>query len=181
MEHPVRRIVTAERDDGTGVYSRIEPVEPVESHLKWYGIWGWEDSPRLPVPDGVQRVPSEAFPPVGFPHAVNVTVASFRPDSDPASTRRRDDEFAAQLRGGRMRERDLDTGFHRTDTIDVVFVISGEITLTQGDGSSVVLRQGDCLVQNGADHTWSNHTEEPALLGFVIFAADRAPRSRGEA
>ena len=56
---------------------------------------------------------------------------------------------------------------HRTDTIDYVTVISGEITLGLDEGD-VVLRAGDCLVQRGIMHSWHNRGSEPCVLSVAM-------------
>jgi len=35
-----------------------------------------------------------------------------------------------------------------------------------------LLKQGDVLVQRGTNHAWSNRTDEPAVLAFVLIDAD---------
>ena len=63
---------------------------------------------------------------------------------------------------------------HRTDTIDYVICLSGEITLDLDD-SSVVLKAGEIAIQLGANHGWRNHTEELAVVAFVL--VDGKPKS----
>jgi hypothetical protein len=43
------------------------------------------------------------------------------------------------------------------------------------DESEVLLRAGDVLVQRGTSHAWSNRTEKPCVIAFVLIAAERAP------
>jgi uncharacterized cupin superfamily protein len=40
-------------------------------------------------------------------------------------------------------------GMHTTDTVDFDVVMSGEVYLELDDGSEVLLKAGDCVVQNG--------------------------------
>ena len=47
-------------------------------------------------------------------------------------------------------------GFHRTDTIDMLYVASGQIVLSLDDGAEVTLSAGDTVVQNGTRHAWRN-------------------------
>lgn len=169
----VRRIVTAENESEQSYFAIDEVVEPAESHIKHYAVWGWNELPTLPPREGAQFKPTDPFPPLDAPHGVRVSVAEFRPDSDPLNVRNPEDEVGRKLTGGRMRERDLESGMHRTDSIDIVFVLEGEIVLEQDGGTEVTLKRGDCLVQNGARHNWSNRTDSPALVAFVIVAADR--------
>jgi len=65
-------------------------------------------------------------------------------------------------------------GMHRTNTIDYCVILSGEIWAVLDD-SEVLLRAGDVLVQRGTNHAWSNRTEEPCLIAFVLIAAEPAP------
>lgn len=63
-------------------------------------------------------------------------------------------------------------GMHKTDTVDYCVVLSGEIWAVL-DESEVLLRAGDCLVQRGTNHAWSNRSDEPCLIAFVLMAAKR--------
>ena len=56
---------------------------------------------------------------------------------------------------------------HRTDTIDYVICIAGEITMDLDD-STVVLRPGDVVVQLGTNHGWRNETDSLAIVAFVL-------------
>ncbi|CAB3776764.1 cupin domain-containing protein [Paraburkholderia caffeinilytica] len=58
---------------------------------------------------------------------------------------------------------------HRTETIDYVVVLSGELTLLLDD-SEVLLRSGDVLVQCGTNHTWENRSSAPATVMFVLMS-----------
>ena len=59
---------------------------------------------------------------------------------------------------------------HRTETIDYVIVISGEIDMDMDD-STVHLRAGDVMVQRGTNHAWVNRGTAPARLAFVLVDA----------
>ncbi len=61
-------------------------------------------------------------------------------------------------------------GFHKTDTIDYVMVLSGEIWAMMDEGETL-LRAGDTLVQRGTNHAWSNRSDESAFLAFVLIDA----------
>jgi mannose-6-phosphate isomerase-like protein (cupin superfamily) len=58
-------------------------------------------------------------------------------------------------------------GYHRTNTLDYVYVLDGEITLELEDGS-VELKAGDCVVQRGTNHAWRNRRNEPVRLLTVM-------------
>lgn len=61
-------------------------------------------------------------------------------------------------------------GMHRTDSVDYCVVLSGEIWAVLDEGE-VLLRAGDCLVQRGTHHAWSNRSELPCTIAFVLVAA----------
>src|SRR5882757_7091404 len=55
---------------------------------------------------------------------------------------------------------------HRTETIDYVIVISGEIDMDMDD-STVKLKAGDIMVQRGTNHAWANRSSKHARVAFV--------------
>jgi quercetin dioxygenase-like cupin family protein len=59
---------------------------------------------------------------------------------------------------------------HRTDSIDYIVVMSGEIDM-ELDDTVVHLRAGDVMVQRGTIHNWVNHGPEPCVLAVVLVAA----------
>ncbi len=63
---------------------------------------------------------------------------------------------------------------HKTCTVDYCIVLSGEIWAVLDEGE-VLLRAGDCLVQRGTHHAWSNRTDEPCTIAFVLVAAKPLP------
>jgi hypothetical protein len=62
-------------------------------------------------------------------------------------------------------------GYHKTNSIDYAIVLAGEIWALMDEGE-VLLKAGDVLIQRGTNHAWSNRTEEPAYLAFVLIDAD---------
>jgi len=59
---------------------------------------------------------------------------------------------------------------HRTDSIDYITVISGEIDM-ELDDSTVHLQAGDVMVQRGTIHNWVNRGSLPCVLTVVLIAA----------
>jgi len=59
---------------------------------------------------------------------------------------------------------------HRTDSIDYIVVISGEIDM-ELDDSLVHLRAGDVMVQRGTIHNWVNRGTAPCVLAVVLIDA----------
>jgi quercetin dioxygenase-like cupin family protein len=65
---------------------------------------------------------------------------------------------------------------HRTDTVDYVMVMEGEVEMRMDD-SRVLLKAGDVLVQQGTNHAWTNPTDKHARLAIVL--VDAQPLGEG--
>ena len=57
------------------------------------------------------------------------------------------------------------TVMHRTQTLDYVVMIEGELVLLLDD-SEVTLKQGDVVVQRGTNHAWENRSDKIARAAF---------------
>jgi naringenin degradation protein FdeH len=72
---------------------------------------------------------------------------------------------------------------HRTETIDYIAVLEGEIDMDMDD-STVKLTAGDVMVQRGTNHAWVNRGKAPARLAIVLLDAKPLgigrPRLRGK-
>jgi quercetin dioxygenase-like cupin family protein len=60
---------------------------------------------------------------------------------------------------------------HRTETIDYVIVLEGEIDMDM-DQSTVKLKAGDVMVQRGTNHAWANRGSKRARVAFVLIDAE---------
>ncbi len=60
---------------------------------------------------------------------------------------------------------------HRTETIDYVIVLSGEIDM-ETDDSTIKLKAGDVLVQRGTNHAWINRGTEAVRVAFILIDAE---------
>jgi mannose-6-phosphate isomerase-like protein (cupin superfamily) len=59
------------------------------------------------------------------------------------------------------------SGFHRTDTLDYVMILDGEVTL-ELDRGAVTLGPGDCVVQRATRHAWRNRSGRPVKMAVVM-------------
>jgi len=85
---------------------------------------------------------------------------------DPASAREvfkaMGNEGAATFgRGGRH------PMMHRTETIDYAVVLEGRVTLVLDD-QDVELEAGDVVIQCGTNHAWSNRSDKPCRMLYVL-------------
>jgi quercetin dioxygenase-like cupin family protein len=73
--------------------------------------------------------------------------------------------------GTRFMIMDLQAGadgkMHRTDTLDYVICLEGEIEMRLDEGT-VTLKPGDALVQQATNHAWANRTDRHARLAIVL-------------
>lgn len=60
---------------------------------------------------------------------------------------------------------------HRTDTIDYIIILKGEIHAILDTGETL-LKTGDVLVQRGTVHSWSVRSDEVCVLAAVLIKAD---------
>ena len=66
------------------------------------------------------------------------------------------------------------SGFHRTDTLDYVMILDGEVTL-ELDRGSVKLGPGDCVVQRATRHAWRNQSGRPVKMAVVMIRLPARP------
>ncbi len=62
---------------------------------------------------------------------------------------------------------------HWRDTVDVMFVMHGEVVHILDSGEEIALRAGDTLIQNGTNHCWHNRGEETTWIGVVTLPGVR--------
>ncbi|MGE0745047.1 MAG: hypothetical protein AB7K86_07370 [Rhodospirillales bacterium] len=109
-----------------------------------------------------------------------VTRVVWRADETPADVWTRQDFGAAEAdvqpppRGNWFRVIDYVAAtpgrMHRTDSVDYVVCMAGEIEMLLDD-SSVVLRAGDVMVQQGTNHSWVNKGPGNCRIAFVLIDA----------
>jgi quercetin dioxygenase-like cupin family protein len=59
---------------------------------------------------------------------------------------------------------------HKTETIDYVIVLDGEVDMLLDD-SEVHMKAGDVMVQKGTWHGWTNRSDRPCRIAFVLIDA----------
>jgi len=60
---------------------------------------------------------------------------------------------------------------HKTNTLDVIILVKGEVDLVLDDGEPAPLKPGDVVIQRATNHAWVNHGPETALLVAVLMNA----------
>ena len=176
MSRPIRRVVTGHNPQGKSIFVADGPSPHVSSRgtgsVTVTELWETRGSPadnrgnadaidhpfRLMPPKNGSVLRIIAYPPdkVRLPALAHDTA---RPDDGSG-------RMAASDRGNPRHP-----GFHKTNSVDYAIVLSGEIYALMDEGE-VLLKAGDVLIQRGTNHAWSNRTDEPAYLAFVLIDAD---------
>jgi hypothetical protein len=99
-------------------------------------------------------------------------VVDFPPDRNMAGQVDRSKAFAAMGAGHAMdRSAARHPGTHKTNTVDYALVLDGEIWALMDEGETL-LKAGDCLIQRGTNHAWSNRSEKACRVAFVLVSAE---------
>ncbi|KAH8103463.1 RmlC-like cupin domain-containing protein [Cristinia sonorae] len=61
--------------------------------------------------------------------------------------------------------------FHRTHSLDIGVVLKGSLTLELENHETVILKEGDTIVQRGTWHEWRNQSDGWTRIMFVLLAA----------
>jgi len=175
----VRRVVTGQNAAGKAVFVSDERLDATTLSLlpgaEFHSVWGSDAIVPLPT-DGSPPPMHGWFPPVGgFRFAfftLGPDTVTLPADLDMGAALA---ELAAKLPGMADVMEPGHPGMHTTDTVDVDLVISGEVWLELDDGAQVLLKAGDCVVQNGTRHAWRNKSGAPCTLAVVLVGAQRTP------
>ncbi|MFY1599685.1 cupin domain-containing protein [Micromonospora sp. WMMD737] len=173
--HKVRRIVTGHMPDGETTVIFDNTATEVLEVAGWPGagvteLWSTDECPadldqthdrvrpmrHDPTPQGslfrVVEIPPETGLAVDTDAAFEAMGTAHRPDA------------AAKSRHASM---------HRTDSVDYIVVIFGQMTMLMTDGTEVLLTPGDCVVQQGTTHAWVNRGSEPCVIAAVLIDGRR--------
>ena len=175
MIEPIRRVVTGHDARGRSVIVSDGPSPhvltiPGRTDFGLTNLWITDGAPA----SNTGNADAAARPVVLEPprNGTIFRIVEFPPDRAPGGF----DRGAAFKAMGAGHAMDPDAsrhpGMHKTDTVDYALVLSGEIWALMDDGETL-LRAGDTLVQRGTNHAWSNRSERPCLVAFILVSASR--------
>jgi hypothetical protein len=175
MSRQIRRVVTGHNASGKSIFIIDAATPHVFQRTKGNAIvhemWETAGTPadNRGNSDAIAR--GHRLPP---PQNGSVfRVIEYPPDSERLAAIER--EHALPDDSGRAAATDRNNprhaGFHKTATIDYAIVLSGEIHAMMDEGE-VLLKAGDVLIQRGTNHSWSNRTNEVAVVAFVLVDAE---------
>ena len=173
-------VVTGQNESGKSVIVRNTPVRPVSLALlpgyEFHRLWGSDSVPELPS-DGTPPPQPRYFPPKGgFRFAFFTIPPDTATKIDPVGIASALQEIHQKL-PGMMEVLKLGSSgkMHTTDTVDFDVIVSGEVYLELDDGVEVLLKAGDCVIQNGTRHAWHNRSAENCLISVALVGAERKP------
>ena len=164
----IRRVEKDHSDDGKAIVASNSEIDGFRLQLfpsmEFHALWGGDQAPTYPD-DGAPLPHHSWFPPLdGFGFlAVTLPPASDAPPeiadegAAVAEMETLAPDLLAVLEPGT-------TGMHTTDSIDFIYVISGEVIMTLDDGAEVHFAAGDTVVKSGTRHAWRNSGQEPCRL-----------------
>lgn len=145
---PIRRVVTGH--DGNNVAKVMMDAPATNAKYPGNGvvstmIWCTDGAPaEIPVGETFEDMGARILGTPPPPHGTRFAIIDFPPGAP-----------------SRM---------HRTETVDYVLVLAGEIDMDMDD-STVHLKAGDVMIQRGTNHAWVNRGSAPARVAFVLIDA----------
>jgi mannose-6-phosphate isomerase-like protein (cupin superfamily) len=175
----IRCVVTGRNEQGKSVFVRTALSAPVRLALlpgyEFHRLWGSDQVPELPS-DGTAPPHPRYFPPKnGF----RFGFFTIPPDSSAGVDQINMASALAEIQQklpGMVEVLEPDhPGMHTTDTVDFDVIVSGEVYLELDDGAEVLLKAGDCVIQNGTRHAWHNRSPRNCVIAVTLVGADRKP------
>ena len=150
----IRRVVTGHNAQGLSVIARDGSDLPwgESEHfpgMRWLDLWSETGLPVDNSEDVDRGVDCPIFP---EENGLIYRILQIDPEAEAIS------------------ELDPHPGMHKTQTMDLVYVLEGEIWLVL-EAEERLLKQGDIFIQRGTNHAWSNRSEKPcSILGVLVGA-----------
>ncbi len=174
MLRPVRRIVTGHNSDGGSIVVS-DDVSPHTKAERLTDLWRTFSAPASNADDADQAATAvELKPPA---QGTVFRYFQIKPETEyqEESADERQQEAARLFEAmGAGRERDAGArhpNMHKTDTVDYIILLSGEVTMLLDDGE-VAMKPLDVVIQRGTNHAWVNYGAEPAVLAAILVDAE---------
>jgi mannose-6-phosphate isomerase-like protein (cupin superfamily) len=176
MPRKIRRVVTGHNEKGKSMIVSDGPSPhvlalPGVADFALTNLWVTDGSPADNAGDADAAArPVVLEPPPG---GTIFRVVEFPPDNSLGERFDRKAAFATMRAGDAMDpDASRHPGMHKTATVDYAIVLSGEIYAVMDEGETL-LRAGDTLVQRGTNHAWSNRSQTPCLVAFILVSTSR--------
>lgn len=172
----VRRIVTGHDEEGRSVIlsDAPSPHAMTLAGVETFGVTDLWKTTTSPADNTDSTDPCSSSIVLAPPSAGTVLrLVEFPPDKEYIGRWKRGEAFASMGESGAHAidaSADRHEAMHRTASVDYAIVIEGEIWAVL-DATETVMRPGDFLIQRGTNHAWSNRSDKPALVAFVLIDA----------
>ena len=175
MPTPVRRVVTGHDAAGRSIFISDGPapcvyVPPLSPNVSLTDIWLTESVPTSneggadPTAKALQLLPPKS--------GAVFRILELPPDKERDYSKTKEYFKGMGAGSGVLIEGSKrHPGMHCTDSVDVIVILSGEIWALMDEGE-VLLRPGDCLIQRGTNHAWSNRSDKPCRFLAVLVDAE---------
>jgi len=173
MLQKIRRVVTGHNAEGNSVIVSDEasPNSLTALDDPAYGLTDLWETTATPADNSQDGDPAARKIVLGPPSRGSIfRVVEFPPDMQMAGKIDAKAIFEALSAGHTRDVSARHPAMHRTSTVDYAVVISGEIYAMMDIGETK-LTAGDCLIQRGTNHAWSNRSDKPCLVAFVLLDA----------
>ena len=146
MSFRIRRIVTAHDAGGKSVVGSDGTIEStpgkIDKAISAADIWWTRSVPADIAAHDARNEPSPGMP---TPGGTLLKVLEIAPGTKPV--------------------------MHKTETLDYVIVIDGEVDMLLDDGAEVCMKAGDIMIQRGTVHGWANRRDRPCRIAFFLVYA----------
>ena len=148
--------------DTSGISNAFEHVHGFDPALLWKTAPGAQVAVVQSPLSGQNVLPAAG--------GTSLLIVTFPPDAnmmDIADPEAAGAEYLQRIPGLAEKFEPENPGMHRTETTDYGIVLEGEV-VCMFDNGEVTLKAGDVLVQDHTRHGWSNRTNAPAKVAFVL-------------
>ena len=175
MSKPIRRVVTGHNAAGKSIFLMDGPAPHVQDRgtASTAVTELWENRATPASNRGTEDPTDHAFRLPPPKNGAVFRIIEYPPDKLRVAALRQPGTAHNATSEGYVRDlgNARHPGFHKTDSIDYVIVLSGEIYALMDEGETL-LKAGDVLIQRGTSHAWSVRTDEPAYVAFVLIDAE---------
>lgn len=163
-----RRIVTGERADGRSYFlsDDLAPNHFLSDYAPSFVQVLWAT--------GEGAVPGDEPAPQGhhfgfhLPKGSILRIVDFPPDTQYDPNKMKDFLNAYEVAAKGENRHFL---FHKTHSLDYAICLEGEIYAMMDEGETL-MRPGDILIQQATNHAWSNRSDKPCRMIFILLALE---------
>ena len=188
MNGKIRRVITGHDASGKAIVLEDRPAPAVRTNPNRPGhvstdLWKTSASPVILKAEEADPTagPKTIHPP---PHGTVFRISEIQPETE--AIRNMSPEQAREVFKASGNEHASTFGqnrrhpfMHRTETVDYAVVLEGEIVMLLDD-DEVHLKQGDVVIQRGTNHAWSNRSNKPAKMLYVLIDGEFDPELKAK-